>query len=416
MRATQQAALRWVVLGAALAGAAAACGVAAAADRRGGGGGRCAPAAFAARAPPLRRAARRAVRTRPAMHAAAPALPPMYTGPLPSRCKAVVFDIDGTLADSFQLGFSATNKVLTNNDFPEISGDEYHYGCRFTTPVRLARHTGLEPGDGEFEARGAKLGAEFDALYIGMVDTATAGFFPGIHELLSRAPPDVKIGALTNAAVAYAEAVLHANGVRSRFCSVHGADDVPAAKPAPDGILQCLREMGVSPHEAVYIGDSPSDGRAALAAGCASVGVTWGANSPPALVGAFDTMVHSVASLSDVLFPESAAAASGDAAQAKHILLDRDGVCVCVCVCVCTCVCVYAARHVCMHVCMSVTCTRARARAHTLHAHTGVINEDVGSPGVLQADDVKLIDGAAAAVHALHRDGWRVSVVTNQVT
>jgi histidinol phosphatase-like enzyme len=35
---------------------------------------------------------------------------------------------------------------------------------------------------------------------------------------------------------------------------------------------------------------------------------------------------------------------------------------------------------------------------------------------VLQADDVKLIDGAAAAVHALHRDGWRVSVVTNQVT
>ncbi len=69
------------------------------------------------------------------------------------------------------------------------------------------------------------------------------------------------------------EAVLHANDVRSRFCVVHGADDVPAAKPAPDGILQCLREMNVHPHEAVYIGDSPSDGRAAAAAGCASVAV-----------------------------------------------------------------------------------------------------------------------------------------------
>jgi phosphoglycolate phosphatase-like HAD superfamily hydrolase len=65
--------------------------------------------------------------------------------------------------------------------------------------------------------------------------------------------------------------VLHANDVRSRFCCVHGADDVPAAKPSPEGILQCLREMNVRPHEAVYIGDSPSDGRAALAAGCASV-------------------------------------------------------------------------------------------------------------------------------------------------
>ena len=135
-------------------------------------------------------------------------LPPMYTGPLPSGCRAVVFDIDGTLADSFQLAFSATNKVLTNNNFPPITAEQYHFGCRYTTPVRLATHTGLSPIDADFEARGAKLGAEFDALYIGMVDAKTAGFYPGMHELIRRAPSDVKIGALTNAAVAYAVEIL----------------------------------------------------------------------------------------------------------------------------------------------------------------------------------------------------------------
>ena len=89
--------------------------------------------------------------------------------------------------------------------------------------------------------------------------------------------------------------------------------------------------------------------------------MTWGANSPQALVGSFDTIVHSVSSLGEVLFPEATA-------NTKHILLDRDG----------------------------------------------VINEDVGPPGVLHKDEVKLIDGAAMSIHKLVEAGWRVSLVTNQ--
>ena len=154
------------------------------------------------------------------------------------------------------------------------------------------------------------MGAEFDALYISMVDTKTAGFYEGMKDLIESTPPDVKLGALTNAAVAYAEAVLSANGVRERFAVVHGADDVPKPKPAPDGILQCLDELRVRAHEAVYIGDSPSDGRAALSAGCASVAVTWGANSPQNLAGFFDTMVHSVESLGLALFPSTSSPTS----------------------------------------------------------------------------------------------------------
>ena len=77
----------------------------------------------------------------------------------------------------------------------------------------------------------------------------------------------MKLGALTNAAVAYAETVLNPNGLRGRFAVVHGVVIVAKPKSAPDGIIQCLEEMRVA-RKAVYIGGSPPDGRAALSAGC----------------------------------------------------------------------------------------------------------------------------------------------------
>ena len=42
-----------------------------------------------------------------------------------------------------------------------------------------------------------------------------------------------------------------------------GADEVPAAKPAADGLLLCCERLGVDPASSVYVGDSPTDGQAA---------------------------------------------------------------------------------------------------------------------------------------------------------
>ena len=44
--------------------------------------------------------------------------------------KAIIFDIDGTLADSYNLAFTATNTVLRNNGHQETTPDEYHQGTR----------------------------------------------------------------------------------------------------------------------------------------------------------------------------------------------------------------------------------------------------------------------------------------------
>ncbi len=117
-----------------------------------------------------------------------------------------------------------------------------------------------------------------------------------LHRLSSDVP-GLKYGVLSNACGAYVRAVLNVTGLYSLFDVALGADDVPAAKPAPDGLLQCCQFLGTSPEACVYVGDSPSDGIAAASAGMRSVGVTWGSNSRESVSADFDETVDSVAEL-----------------------------------------------------------------------------------------------------------------------
>eukprot|EP00594_Rhizosolenia_setigera_P001113 CAMPEP_0178946628 /NCGR_PEP_ID=MMETSP0789-20121207/4393_1 /TAXON_ID=3005 /ORGANISM="Rhizosolenia setigera, Strain CCMP 1694" /LENGTH=259 /DNA_ID=CAMNT_0020626645 /DNA_START=169 /DNA_END=948 /DNA_ORIENTATION=+ len=231
--------------------------------------------------------------------------------------KGILFDVDGTLADSWKLGFDATQVILKNNGVEKsITEEEYHYGCRYTTPERLARHIGLNPDDKdtdmeEYEKISTKLATEFDDMYVELVSLKTAGFYDGINPLLEKLAPNKKIGVLTNACVAYAHAVLKVNlnnedaEDKVNVSVVEGADSVPKAKPHPDGLLQMCQELGLSPSECVYIGDSPSDGKAADAAGMSSIGVTWGSNSKEQLMEApFLHICNTVEELTSLLVAE----------------------------------------------------------------------------------------------------------------
>eukprot|EP00545_Synedropsis_sp_CCMP1620_P007908 CAMPEP_0119006038 /NCGR_PEP_ID=MMETSP1176-20130426/2081_1 /TAXON_ID=265551 /ORGANISM="Synedropsis recta cf, Strain CCMP1620" /LENGTH=227 /DNA_ID=CAMNT_0006957925 /DNA_START=158 /DNA_END=838 /DNA_ORIENTATION=+ len=215
--------------------------------------------------------------------------------PMFSNVKAVIFDIDGTISDSFRLGFDATVVVLKNNNVADITEADYHECTRYATPERMAHHAGVFPGDAEYDEVSVRLGQEFDDLYIGLVSLETAGFFPGVTKMIESIPADTLVGALTNAANQYAHAVLKVNSredgkMYDRFSSIRGADDVPAPKPSPEGLYVVCEDMGgVDPSECVYIGDSPSDGLAAKNAGMAAVGVLWGSHSEEKVrAGPFD--------------------------------------------------------------------------------------------------------------------------------
>jgi haloacid dehalogenase superfamily, subfamily IA, variant 1 with third motif having Dx(3-4)D or Dx(3-4)E len=236
----------------------------------------------------------------------------------PHEADGIIFDVDGTLANSWKLGFDATQVILQKNNLPLIDEDLYHQCTRYSTPERLARHAGLDPDtDTDFWSVGNRLADEFDSLYVDLVSIQTAGFYDGIHDLILKLNEvtggRVRIAALTNACVAYAHSVLKTNcpktsfgsdreGIYEKFVSIHGADTVAKPKPHPDGIIQCCQEIGVDPHRCVYIGDSPSDGIAAKAAGCISIGVLWGSHSEESLRQApFDHICWTVDDLRDLL-------------------------------------------------------------------------------------------------------------------
>ena len=67
--------------------------------------------------------------------------------------------------------------------------------------------------------------------------------------------------------------------------------------PAADGLLLCCERLGVDPENSVYVGDSPTDGQAARAAGMKSIGVLWGAGEEAALGTSFDVVVPDVPEL-----------------------------------------------------------------------------------------------------------------------
>ena len=132
------------------------------------------------------------------------------------RVQAVLWDVDGTLSDSFSLGFESTKTVLARNGKVGISDAEYHEGTKFTTPRRLAWHVTGNPDD----PVGIELGRQFDQLYVDLVSLTTAPLYAGILPMLERLQEQdsrLKQGALSNACGAYVKAVLETNNVNTIF-------------------------------------------------------------------------------------------------------------------------------------------------------------------------------------------------------
>ncbi|KAL9190805.1 hypothetical protein ACHAXT_000511 [Thalassiosira profunda] len=205
------------------------------------------------------------------------------------------------------------------------------------TMIRCRDGSTFPPDHPSFDAVGEDLGRQFDDYYVQLVDRETAGFYDGIGDLLlklncgvlsgvdSDASSDadgVQLGALTNACVEYAHAVLKANcpehssdipssafdqedkSVYRRFSSIHGANSVPRPKPYGDGILQCCEEMNLRPSQVIYVGDAPTDARAAVDAECrAAIGVLWGSNDEECLKKeeGFNTLCRNVGELQNAL-------------------------------------------------------------------------------------------------------------------
>ncbi len=179
-----------------------------------------------------------------------------------NNIKAILFDLDGVLVDSYMAWFALFNQALKHFNFSEITEAVFqrHWGQSTEEDVRI-----FMPGRTLDEVR-----SYFLEHFIDFVNQVKVN--PDAMMVLEAiADKRVKLGCITNSHREIVDAVLRNSKLNRFFEVVLTADDLPP-KPAPDMLMKACAQLGILPEEAVYIGDTITDIKAAAAAGCRFIG------------------------------------------------------------------------------------------------------------------------------------------------
>ncbi|MCC8166356.1 MAG: HAD family hydrolase [Planctomycetes bacterium] len=196
--------------------------------------------------------------------------------------RAAIFDLDGTLLDTLDDLADAMNAVLRRLGFPEHPVDSYRYFVG-TGLVNLAKKA-VPAGTPEDVA--ATVPGLLKEAYSANWSAKTRPY-PGIPELLDELRRrGIPLAILSNKPDAFTQVMARHYFPDGTFAAVRGlTDDVPR-KPDPAGALIIADHLGVRPDECLYLGDTDTDMATGLAAGMATIGVTWGFRPVAELVGA----------------------------------------------------------------------------------------------------------------------------------
>lgn len=188
--------------------------------------------------------------------------------------KAVIFDLDGTLADTMVDLQRAMNAMLRQCGWPERSREELTQFINKGARAFVARSMpegSWETMDDEAVTRSLEIYSEH---YAKCYLEGTAAF-PGVAEALDALRErGISLAVLSNKQDRFTKAIIEKlfPGV---FAEVWGQSDYPT-KPDPAAALEIARRLGVEPAECAFVGDSDVDMKTAKNAGMRSVGVSWG--------------------------------------------------------------------------------------------------------------------------------------------
>lgn len=194
----------------------------------------------------------------------------------------IIFDFDGTLADSRKLIIEGHRRVFTQFGLPVPAPQASLALIGRSLELVLAELAGP---DAPIAAMAAAYQPVVKALRANpaFTDMPFAGAHELLHELATR--KDHRLGIATGHISRAIEPALRTFGWRDWFCTVQSADKAPS-KPHPGMILQALDEAGIAAGDAVMIGDTSFDMAMARAAGVTAIGVGWGYHARERLVAA----------------------------------------------------------------------------------------------------------------------------------
>jgi len=177
--------------------------------------------------------------------------------PAPRRLpiEAVLFDLDGTLADTAGDLAGALNRVRADKGLQAVPAAQLRAHASAGARGLLAAGLGVTPDHADYPAlRDAFLAYYADGLAI------TTRLFDGVAEMLDALEArNVRWGVVTNKAHRYTMPVLEALGLAGRAGAIVSGDTTAHPKPHPAPLLHAAETLGVAPSACVYVGDDLRD-------------------------------------------------------------------------------------------------------------------------------------------------------------
>lgn len=209
----------------------------------------------------------------------------------------LIFDLDGTLADTRQDIADAVNHALRKLGYPPLALAEII--CNVGDGVGKLLERSLPTGRQKQVTEAVNL---FRQHYRDHLLDHTS-LYPGVAEVL-RHFRDNKMAVVSNKPEEFTREIVAGLGIADTLDFVLGGDSLAELKPSPEPVLHVLQELATAPAAAVMIGDGLTDIHAGQAAGTLTCGVTYGFRSREELTDAKpDLMIDDITQLMGVLSP-----------------------------------------------------------------------------------------------------------------
>lgn len=175
--------------------------------------------------------------------------------------KAVLFDLDGTLLDSFSLHYSAYETMFG------------HFGIEMRREIFLSTYSPNWYRTYQAFGLAEEHWERANALWLEAAALHSPGLFPGVHDMLRSLGSEYKLGIVTSGSRPRVVNDLDRLDIAGHFSVVITGDDITNPKPHPEGLHLALDQLSVSVPQAIYVGDAHADFEMSRAAGVPFIGV-----------------------------------------------------------------------------------------------------------------------------------------------
>jgi len=195
--------------------------------------------------------------------------------------EAVLFDLDGTLADTAPDMARTVNEMCAARGLPPVAEAKVRPHVSKGARGMIGAAFGIESDDPIFRA----MREEFLDIYSRNL-WIESRLFPGMAELIGWLEDEgIAWGVVTNKFERFARPMVDAMGLAARARVIVGGDTCERAKPFPDPLLHAAGILGIAADRTLYIGDDERDVQAARAAGMPVIVAGYGYlgdGAPPA--------------------------------------------------------------------------------------------------------------------------------------